>query len=186
MCFSSTRMFKRVFHLCLALPLAPFTMPLSMPCEEYTLWEMRCPRGWVCGKNNKLINKKTTRALAVSGLACHLLDTHKDIPTWDQALRIADDDAFITESIHTYEVPAEPDGSVGKGKGKGEPTMTTIDESIAGMDSLASDCERVARRIRTEAAKLQKAKDLIETMSKRPWSPAPPPEMKRRRHQSTW
>ena len=161
-------------------------MPLSMPCEEYTLWEMRCPRGWVCGKNNKLINKKTTRALAVSGLACHLLDTHKDIPTWDQALRIADDDAFITESIHTYEVPAEPDGSVGKGKGKGEPTMTTIDESIAGMDSLASDCERVARRIRTEAAKLQKAKDLIETMSKRPWSPAPPPEMKRRRHQSTW
>ena len=157
-----------------------------MPCEEYTLWEMRCPRGWVCGKNNRLINKKTTRALAVTGLASHLLALHKDIPTWNQALRIADDDAYITESTDTYEVPVEPDGSVGKGQGKGEPSMSTIDESIAGIDSLASDCEKMARRFRTESAKLQKAKDLIETMSKRPRSPAPPPEMKRARRHSTW
>ena len=173
-------------HLCLALPLAPFTMPVSMPCG-YTLWEMRCPRGRQCGKNNRLINKKTTRALAAQGLASHLFDVHEDITTWNQALRIADDDVYITESIHTYdEVPVDPDGSIGKGKGKGEPSMTTIDESIAGMDSLASDCERMARRIRTESAKLQKAKDLIETMSKRPRSPAPPPEMKRGRRPSTW
>ena len=195
MCFFTIRMFQRVFHhsrvfhlshLCLALPLAPFTMPLSVQCEEYTLWEMRCPRGRQCGKNNKLINKKTTRALAVTGLASHLLAVHEDITNWNQALRIADDDAYITENTHTYEVPVEPDGSVAKGKGKGEPSMTTIDESIAGMDSLASDCERMARRIRTESGKLQKAKDLIETMSKRPRSPAPPPKMKRARLPSTW
>ena len=147
-----------------------------MPCEEYTLWEMRCPRGWVCGKKNKLINKHKTRPLAVSGLACHLLDTHKDITTWNQALRIADDDAYITENTQTYEVPVEGNGEEGKGQGKGEPSITTLDEVLVSIESAASECENMARRFRSESVQLRKAKHFIEIMKGKPRSPTPPPD----------
>ena len=166
------------------------------------MWEMRCPKAWECVQANPLINKKTSRERAVQGLARHLHDqTQHSSMTWEEALDLADNDAYITVNTCLYTVLVDSDGeefpneqhkgktkSVDKGKGKGQvnpkggETSHETSSSSSGSISLShAQIQEIMHGIdnafSAAAQAMQQCEEaariLLQRVGVRPWMPNP-------------
>ena len=84
---------------------------ITIVVRDFVVWEWRCPAGDICGKNQRLINKKADSAHAITAGAWHLYHRakHSGSATWQDALLIAE--VGVTERVGQCEVYLDDNGT---------------------------------------------------------------------------